>query len=139
MATHGIGRLWKPVVNVTDLDEGERFWSMLSGLTPTARHGDDDVAERFSSLEDPEGGDDDPWLLLQLVPHDPTRQSGGTHLDLWVDDVSEAVRRTEQIGGRVVKSAALYPNAATPSLEWAVMSDPFGNPFCFVNWPLERH
>ena len=31
----GIAKLWKPVINVTDLDEGERFWSALSGLSPS--------------------------------------------------------------------------------------------------------
>jgi len=39
--TSGIAKLWKPVVNVCDLDEGERFWSALTGLPPTGRHGDD--------------------------------------------------------------------------------------------------
>ena len=34
MASIGIAELWKPVVNVTDLDEGERFWSALAGLSP---------------------------------------------------------------------------------------------------------
>jgi hypothetical protein len=30
--TNGVGELWKPVVNVCDLSEGERFWSALTGL-----------------------------------------------------------------------------------------------------------
>ena len=136
MARSGIGKLWKPVVNVTDLDDGERFWSQLTGLTPTGRHGDDETPERFSSLEDPDGSDDDPWMLLQLVPGGDQRWIGGTHLDLWVDDVAEAVRRAEEIGAHVVKSPAPYPSSRDPSLEWAVLSDPFGNQFCFVRWPL---
>ena len=64
------------------------------------------------------------------------RWIGGTHLDLWVDDVAEAVRQAERIGARVVKSPAPYPDSTDPSLEWAVLSDPFGNQFCFVRWPL---
>lgn len=65
----GIAKLWKPVVNVSDLDEGERFWAALTGLSPTGRHGGD-KGDQYSSLEDVAGGDDAPWLLLQLVSRD---------------------------------------------------------------------
>lgn len=44
----------EPVINVTDLDEGERFWSALSGLSPSGRHGDEG-GEQYSSLEDSDG------------------------------------------------------------------------------------
>lgn len=133
-ATAGIGRLWKPVVNVTDLDEGERFWSALIGLPPTSRHGDD-TGERYAVLHDP---DEPQWLLLQLVPRDQTSWIGGTHLDLRVDDVADAVRRAEEIGAVTVRAPGPYPDADTPYLEWAVMRDPFGNEFCFVRWPLQE-
>jgi hypothetical protein len=39
MARTGIAKLWKPVINVTDLDAGESFWSAVSGLSPQGRHG----------------------------------------------------------------------------------------------------
>ncbi len=132
MPTDGIGKLWKPVVNVTDLGEGERFWSALTGLVPQSRHGDDS-GERYSVLADP---DDPVWVLLQRVPPDQGSWVGGTHLDLRVDDVAEAVRRTEEIGGVTLRPPAFYPSDEAPYLEWAVMSDPFGNEFCFVRWPL---
>jgi len=137
MPTQGIGRLWKPVVNVTDLDEGERFWAALSGLSPSGRHGDEG-GERYSSLEDLDGGGDDPWLLLQLVSNDQESWVGGTHLDLWVEDVSLAVRQTEAIGGITVKAPDFYPSKHAAYLEWAIMRDPFGNQFCFVKWPLDN-
>jgi predicted enzyme related to lactoylglutathione lyase len=137
MTAKGIGRWGKPVVNVTDLERGEQFWSALSGLSPTGRHGDE-TGERYSSLEDVDGEDDDPWLLLQLVPGDQATWVGGTHLDFWVDDVPLAVRQTEEIGGVVIKPPDFYPSES-PYLEWAVMRDPFGNQFCFVKWPLEGH
>jgi len=133
--TSGIAKLWKPVVNVCDLDEGERFWSALVGLSPTGRHGDEDD-DQYAVLEDPDGGEDSPWLLLQLVPRDQGAWIGGTHLDLRVDDVAVAVRRTEEIGGVTVKSPDFYPPGGAPYLEWAIMQDPFGNQFCFVKWPL---
>lgn len=130
--TNGIAKLWKPVVNVWDLDEGERFWSALTGLSPTGRHGDEN-GDQYSSLE---GHDESLWLLLQLVPRDQTSWIGGIHLDLRVDDVALAVRRTEEIGGVTVMAPGFYPPSAAPYLEWAIMQDPFGNQFCFVKWPL---
>lgn len=132
---NGIAKLWKPVVNVSDLDEGERFWSALTGLSPTGRHGDD-KGYQYASLEDLDGGEDAPWLLLQLVPREQATWVGGTHLDLRVDDVALAVRRTAEIGGVTLKAPAFYPTDEAPYLEWAIMQDPFGNQFCFVKWPL---
>ena len=131
----GIAKLWKPVVNVCDLDQGERFWSALTGLSPTGRHGDEN-ADQYAVLEDPDGGEDSSWLLLQLVPRDQSSWTGGTHLDLRVDDVAVAVRKTEEIGGVTVKAPDFYPPGDAPYLEWAIMQDPFGNQFCFVRWPL---
>lgn len=130
--SRGIAKLWKPVVNVTDLDQGERFWSALTGLAPYARHGDHS-GEVFSVLS---GADEPLWMLLQRVPGDQTSWIGGTHLDLRVDDVADAVRRTEEIGGVTLSPPAFYPSAEKPYLEWAVMADPFGNEFCLVRWPL---
>lgn len=128
----GIARLWKPVVNVTDLDEGERFWSAVAGLSPTGRH------EQFSSLDldDPEDGD--MWLLLQLVPQGQVSRHAGTHLDLRVDDVAEAARQIVEIGGEVIRPPGYYrpEGVSEDMLEWAVMRDPFGNEFCIIRWPL---
>ncbi len=134
--TNGIAKLWKPVVNVCDLAEGELFWSALTGLTPTSRHGDEH-GDTYSVLEGLDGGagTDPTWMLLQLVPRDQAAWIGGTHLDLRVDDVADAVRRTEAIGGTTVKPPAFYPSHEA-YLEWAIMRDPFGNQFCFVKWPL---
>jgi len=133
--TKGIAELWKPVVNVCDLDEGERFWSALTGLSPTGRHGDDS-GDQYSVLENSDNPDDPVWLLLQLVPRDQTSWIGGTHLDLRVDDVALAMRRTEEVGGVTVKPPGFYPPGDAPYLGWAIMQDPFGNQFCFVKWPL---
>ena len=58
----GIAKLWKPVINVTDLDTGETFWSALSGLSPQGRHG------QFSVLDTEDASERDGWILLQLVP-----------------------------------------------------------------------
>ena len=136
MTTMGIGQLWKPVVNVTDLGAGEIFYSELSGLTPIGRHGDS-AGDRFSVLRDPDGGDEQRWLLLQLVPSDQSTWVGGTHLDFQVADVAAAVLAAEGIGARIRRPAAGYPEDGPAYLEWAVMEDPWGNPFCLVKWPLD--
>ena len=125
----GIAKLWKPVINVTDLDEGERFWSAVSGLSPQGRHG------QFSVLDADDRAEAAGWVLLQLV----AEQSGpgGTHVDFRVDDVARAVAEIEEIGGVVVKPPGYYAPDGIDLLEWAVMKDPFGNEFCIIRWPLE--
>jgi predicted enzyme related to lactoylglutathione lyase len=125
----GIAKLWKPVVNVTDLDEGERFWSALSGLSPRGRQGGE-----FSILDADVPADRSGWMLLQLVP-EPSAP-GGTHLDLRVEDVAAAVAEVEAIGGRVVRPPEIYAADGMDVLEWAVMQDPFGNEFCLIRYPL---
>jgi hypothetical protein len=74
--TNGIAKLWKPVVNVCDLSEGERFWSALTGLSPTGTHGDEN-GDQYSVLDDLDGGGDASRLLLQLVPRDQAFGSVG--------------------------------------------------------------
>lgn len=129
----GIAKLWKPVINVTDLDEGERFWSAVSGLAPESRHGE---FGEYSVLHTPDGSENSPWILLQRVPQDQVSLHSGTHLDFRVDDVAGAARQIEEIGGVLVKPAALYPDEDDPMLEWAILRDPFGNEFCIIRYPL---
>ena len=124
----GIAKLWKPVINVTDLDDGERFWSAVTGLSPQGRHG------QFSVLDaDDRAGEG--WLLLQLVPEQS--RAGGTHVDLRVDDVAGAAAEIEAIGGTIVRSPGTYAPDGSDLLEWAVMQDPFGNEFCIIRHPLD--
>ena len=130
--THaGIAKLWKPVINVTDLDAGETFWSAVSGLSPQGRHG------QFSVLDADNAADRDGWILLQLVPIGQVSVHGGTHLDFRVDDVAAAARAITEIGGAVIKPPDMYVIDGEAFLEWAVMQDPFGNDFCIIRWPLD--
>jgi predicted enzyme related to lactoylglutathione lyase len=126
-----IGELWKPVVNVTDLDEGERFWSAVSGLVPAGRHG------QFSVLDPGDGDQRAAWMLLQLVPSLESCGEGGTHVDVRVADVAVAVAGVEALGGSLVRPPEVYRPESVDLLEWAVVKDPFGNPFCLVRWPLD--
>jgi catechol 2,3-dioxygenase-like lactoylglutathione lyase family enzyme len=125
----GIAKLWKPVVNVTDLDEGERFWCALSGLSPQGRQGG-----RFSILDADEPAEGDGWILLQLVPAGQVPVQGGTHLDFRVDDVAAAVEQITSIGGSLLRHLDRYAPDGHDLLEWAVMADPFGNEFCIIRW-----
>ncbi len=131
MATGGIASLWKPVINVTDLDEGEASWSAVSGLSPQGRHGQFSVLDTVG--EPPESG----WILLQLVPRGQVSVNSGTHLDFRVDDVAGAVAQIEEIGGVMVRPPGIYAPEGEDLLEWAVMQDPFGNDFCIIRWPLD--
>jgi hypothetical protein len=54
------------------------------------------------------------------------------HVDVRVANVGEAVARIEAIGGTVDRSAEFYHPDGVDLLEWAVMKDPFRNPFCLV-------
>ena len=131
VARAGIAKLWKPVINVTDLDAGEEFWSAVSGLSPQGRHG------QFSVLDTENAADRDGWILLQLVPAGQVGVNSGTHLDFRVDDVAGAAQQIEEIGGAMIRPPGMYVPDGQALLEWAVMQDPFGNEFCIIRWPLE--
>lgn len=119
------------MVNVTDLDEGERFWSAMCGLVPASRHG------QFAVLEPADRDEGTAWMLLQLVPDLGSCGAGGAHIDVRVADVGTAVARIEGLGGTTVRAPGFYRPDGADLLEWAVMNDPFGNPFCVIRWPLD--
>ena len=126
-----VGKLWKPVVNVTDLEAGERFWCAVCGLVPSGRHG------QFAVLDPPDEDEMEPWMLLQHVPSLDSCGDGGMHIDIRVEDVAKAVAEVEMLGGSVERLPEFYRPDEIDLLEWAVMRDPFGNPFCLVRWPLD--
>jgi len=124
------------VIDVTDLAEGYRFWSAVTGLevigsSPEGWHG------RFGYL-----GHRDPWkheFILQVVryPKEPT--ANRVHIDLTpTEGIDPAIEQIVALGGRVKKPASLYPRPGShgdepPEIDWAVMQDPFGNEFCLVS------
>lgn len=128
----GIGTLRCPVLDVDDLLVAERFWSEVTGLAVISSV----FPGRYSYLGRP-----DPWrheLILHLVKE--KKQPGSTnraHVDIWVRDVDTAIAQVEAIGGRVKRAPTIYPRPGTfpepPTLDWAVMHDPFGNEFCVIN------
>lgn len=128
----GIGQLRCHVIDVTDLDVGEVFWSEVTGLSviPSVFPG------RFSYL-----GQAEPWrheLILHLVSTAKGPEANRSHVDIWVRDVDSAINRVEAIGGRLKKQPSIYPRPHShqgelPTIDWAVMQDPFGNEFCVIS------
>jgi predicted enzyme related to lactoylglutathione lyase len=122
-----IGKFRCIVMNVTDLERGERFWTEVTGLPL-----------RFSAVGHPTlysrlGDIASHSILLQLVPKDNPPPTNNAHLDLTVQDVDVAVEEAVALGATIFREKGTYPLGSTkPYLEWAVMTDPFGNAFCLI-------
>ncbi|MDF2759426.1 MAG: glyoxalase [Thermomicrobiales bacterium] len=121
-----VGTLRRIVIDVNDLDVGERFWSAVTGL-PLRFSGTSDVQGQFSALGDIETGS----ILLQLVPEAKTALKNRAHPDITVEDVERAVGEVIVLGGTLVRPPGPFPET-DPAIEWAVMADPFGNEFCLI-------
>lgn len=119
-----VGEMRAVVIDVNDLERGERFWTAVSGkqLRFSGFNG------RFSRLGRPQEGS----ILLQLVPEPKAGPKNRVHLDFTVDEVQAAIREVEDLGGELKKPASMYPSDEHPVLEWAVVLDPFGNEFCLI-------
>lgn len=111
------------VLDVNDLAVAERFWMSVLGLELQFSA----WMDQFSRI----GKVGAASLLLQLVPENKSDLKNRAHIDVTVDEVAEAVDKVLNLGGRVIKEPALFPDE-DPLLEWAVMSDPFGNEFCLI-------
>lgn len=122
-----VGKFRCIVMNVTDLEVAERFWTEVTGLP--VRYSGLGYPTRFSRLGDIETHS----ILLQLVPEGRPPPTNNAHLDLTVDDVDVAVEQSLALGATVFREKGRYPpDSPTPYLEWAVMRDPFGNSFCLI-------
>jgi catechol 2,3-dioxygenase-like lactoylglutathione lyase family enzyme len=122
-----IGKFRCIVMNVTDLERGERFWTAVTGL-PLIFSGVG-CPTRYSRLGDITSHS----ILLQLVPTDNPPPTNNAHLDLTVDDVDVAVQQALELGAGLFREKGTYPlGSDDPYLEWAVMTDPFGNAFCLI-------
>ncbi len=127
-----VGKFRCVVLNVTDLHIAEGFWSEVLGIPVIASN----YTHRFSYL-----GQQDPWkheLILQLVKDPKSNGPNRCHMDITVDDVDEAIAKVVKLGGAVKKDPSIYPRPGSfpgspPVIDWAVMTDPFGNEFCLVS------
>jgi predicted enzyme related to lactoylglutathione lyase len=67
------------------------------------------------------------------VPEDNPPPTNNAHLDLTVEDVDVAIEQALALGATLFRPKGTYPLGSTePYLEWAVMTDPFGNAFCLI-------
>jgi catechol 2,3-dioxygenase-like lactoylglutathione lyase family enzyme len=122
-----IGEFRCIVMNVTDLERGERFWTRVTDLP--LRFSGVGYPTRYSRLGDITSHS----ILLQLVREDRPAPTNNAHLDLTVKDVDVAVEQALALGATVFREKGTYPvGSPEPYLEWAVMLDPFGNKFCLI-------
>ena len=118
-------------VDVDDLEAATRFYGTAFGLTVGRRFGDTGVELLGSSAPI--------YLLVKragtapapgvMQPREYSRHWTPVHLDFVVDDVDAAV------AGAVAAGAVLERPVTTSA--WgrlAVMADPFGHGFCFVQF-----
>lgn len=118
-------------IDVDDLEKAERFYCSAFGLT---------AARRFGGVALELRGHASPIYLLQQPEGSP---AGGTtgqvrryarhwtpvHLDFVVEDIESAVQSALAAGATLEKPAAVH--------RWgklAVLADPFGNGFCFLEF-----
>lgn len=127
-----IGRLRCTVLDVTDLGVAEEFWSQVTGLEVIGSN----YTDRFSYL-----GSTDPWdhqIILQRIDEPNSGLRNRCHVDITVTDVDGAIEQIVALGGAVKKPPSIYPRPGSfpghrPTIDWAVMTDPFGNEFCLVS------
>lgn len=108
------------VFDAADLDAESRFWAGVLGGTVSA--------EPDWHMVDLDGRS---AVGVQLAPdHVPPDWPDGApqqvHLDLWVDDISEARDTVISLGARLLKAAD--EGQGLDSFE--VYADPAGHPFC---------
>lgn len=122
-----VGKFRCIVMDVTDVERGERFWAAMTGLP--LRFSGVGFPTRFSRLGDIRSQS----ILLQLVAEGRPPPTNNAHLDLTVEDVDVAVKQALELGATLRREKGTYPlDSPKPYLEWAVMADPFGNAFCLI-------
>lgn len=118
-------------IDVGDLERGLEFYTAGLGLTVRRRLGPNIVELRGASspvflTEHPSGSLPSPEAPR---PRDYHRHWTPVHLDFVVSELEPAIRRAE--------SAGATPEGAIREFSWGrylVMSDPFGNGFCLLQF-----
>ena len=118
-------------IDVDDLEKAVRFYSATFGLR---------IGRRFGAFGVEMLGSSAPIYLLVKKPGTPVsdttlqvrsyaRHWTPTHLDFVVGEIEGAVQKAVQAGARLEKAIATH--------KWgklALMADPFGHGFCFVQF-----
>jgi predicted enzyme related to lactoylglutathione lyase len=119
MSAEAIGRAHWIVIDSVDPDALVPFWCALLGVERAGEFGDGYVL--LTS-----GDGTVPPVAFQRVP-EPKTVKNRVHLDITVDDVAEATRRLEELGGSRVGDVR-----EMDGYRWQVMADPEGNELCLV-------
>jgi predicted enzyme related to lactoylglutathione lyase len=98
------------------------FWAEVLGSEIDYRLGD---PPQFVNVAAKEGGG--PSVSFQRVP-EPKTVKNRVHLDVLVDDVGEATRRVEGLGGRRRDDHDFREHG----FSWRRMADPEDNEFCLI-------
>lgn len=118
-------------LDVDELDKAVRFYSSALGLK---------VGRRFGALGVEMLGSSAPIYLLPKSPGTPASDTTSqrrsyqrhwtpVHLDFVVDEIEPAVERAKVAGARLEQPIATH--------KWgklALMADPFGHGFCFIQF-----
>ncbi|MGV6473661.1 VOC family protein [Azotobacter vinelandii] len=118
-------------IDVDDLEKAVRFYGTAFGLS---------IGRRFGGLGVEMIGGSAPIYLLAKAAGTPVsdltsqvrnyaRHWTPTHLDFVVEEIEGAIERAVRAGARLERPVATH--------EWgrlALMSDPFGHGFCFVQF-----
>jgi predicted enzyme related to lactoylglutathione lyase len=111
-------------IDTTDAERSAAFWSALLRL-PGYQVGTD----RPGWWRVGPTADSGPVLTFQPVARAP-RARGRVHLDLWVDDLDDALAGAERLGARQVGAPQTLERGTI-----VVMTDPDGNEFCLLARP----
>ena len=129
-----IGVLASVCIAVEDVAAGRDFWSAVTGLTVSNQ----DISAGWVNFEPGSVTDAGPVLSLrQATLPKPTTMPNRGHVDITVGDIDVAIARVQQLGGGLKVGPALYPRPMSgsegePAIDWAVVTDPFGNEFCVI-------
>jgi predicted enzyme related to lactoylglutathione lyase len=129
-----VGALVEVSIAVEDVAVGRDFWSSVTGLAVAGQ----DVGAGWAQLEPGPVSSTGPVLSLHratLAKSAAVPNRG--HVDITVADVDVAVARVRRLGGSLKVGPAVYPRPmseadGTPEIDWAVVTDPFGNEFCVI-------
>ncbi len=116
-----MAHVWSAVtIDCLDPERVARFWSALLDRPPGPGH-DDWVY--LGERDDPQ-----PRLAFQPVP-EPQQGKVRIHLDVTVDDIDEAMRTVQDLGGGFTGERHDYPEGVV-----VVMTDPEDHQFCLIQY-----
>ena len=118
------------VIDCSDLDQSERFWSGVLGYTAGTGPSSPGPASAgsYRSLQPESGAGID--VLLQRVP-EVKREKNRLHLDLRTPDLEAEVSRVRELGAALLTRQPV----AEDGWLWHILADPDGNEFCVLQPP----